>query len=102
MLLPDSAEMKIAQQPHLSKEALLSLTSLLVTLPDIQDRVHDNLLQTSVDGCKGGHRAATTTSGPEDRKEDVAVPIDVTVRTELIDLMARILMTVFQAEEGGR
>ncbi len=34
------------------------------------------------------------------RKEDVAVPIDITVRTELIDLMARILMAVFQAEEG--
>jgi hypothetical protein len=34
------------------------------------------------------------------RKEDVAVPIDITVRTELIDLMARILVVVFQAEEG--
>jgi len=33
------------------------------------------------------------------RKEDVAVPIDITVRTDLIDLMARILMAVFQAEE---
>ena len=68
MLLPNSAEMKIAQQPLLSKEALLSLTSLLVTLPDIEDRVHDNLLQTVVDGCKGGHRAATTTSGHGDSK----------------------------------
>jgi len=68
MLLPNSAEMKVAQQPLLSKEALLSLTSLLVTLPDIEDRVHDNLLQTVVDGCKGGHRAATTTSGPGDSK----------------------------------
>jgi hypothetical protein len=34
------------------------------------------------------------------RKDDVAVPIDITVRTELIDLMARILMAVFQTEEG--
>ncbi len=68
MLLPNSAEMKIAQQPLLSKEALLSLTSLLVTLPNIEDRVHDNLLQTVVDGCKGGHRAATTTSGHGDSK----------------------------------
>jgi len=34
------------------------------------------------------------------RKEDVAVPIDITIRSELIDLMARILMAVFQAEEG--
>jgi hypothetical protein len=34
------------------------------------------------------------------REEDVAVPIVVAARTELIDLMARILMAVFQAEEG--
>ena len=34
------------------------------------------------------------------RKEDVAVPIDITVRAELIDLMARILVVVFQAEGG--
>jgi hypothetical protein len=32
------------------------------------------------------------------RKDDVAVPIDITVRTDLIDLMARILVVVFQAE----
>jgi hypothetical protein len=34
-------------------------------------------------------------------KEEVAVPIDALTRTELIDLMARILMVVFQTE-GGR
>jgi hypothetical protein len=34
------------------------------------------------------------------RTEDVAVPMDVTARTELIDLMARILVAVFQAEGG--
>jgi hypothetical protein len=34
------------------------------------------------------------------RKDDVAVSIDITVRTDLIDLMARILVVVFQAEEG--
>src|ERR1019366_8005906 len=32
------------------------------------------------------------------RKEDVALPLDPTARTELIDLMARILVAVFQAE----
>ena len=32
--------------------------------------------------------------------EDVAVPMDATARTELIDLMARILVAVFQAEGG--
>ena len=65
MLLQDCADIKITERPHLSKEALLSLASLL-SLPDPEGHVHDNLLQTVVDGCKGGERAATTTSGSED------------------------------------
>jgi len=32
--------------------------------------------------------------------ESVAVPMDTKAQTELIDLMARILMVVFQAEGG--
>lgn len=32
------------------------------------------------------------------RTEEELVPVDVTVRAELIDLMARILVTVFQTE----
>ena len=32
--------------------------------------------------------------------DDVAVPMDATARTELIDLMARILVLIFQAEGG--
>jgi hypothetical protein len=97
MLSSDCAEIKIAERPHLSKKALLSLASLL-SLPDPEGHVHDNLLQTVVDGCKGGERAATTTSGSED--PNVAVPIDAKAQTEIIDLMARILMVVFQAEGG--
>jgi len=46
----------------LSREALLSLTSLLIQ-PAVTE-LHDNLLQTPVDGCKGGHRAAATTLKP--------------------------------------
>jgi hypothetical protein len=65
MLSPDSGEMKIVERAHLSREALLSLTSLVSSPLNIQGRVHDNLLQTVVDGCKGGHRAATTISGPD-------------------------------------
>ena len=34
------------------------------------------------------------------RTEEVAVPMDATTRSELIDLMARILVVVFQAEGG--
>jgi hypothetical protein len=32
--------------------------------------------------------------------EDVVVPMDATARTELIDLMARILVVIFQVEGG--
>jgi hypothetical protein len=32
------------------------------------------------------------------RTEEEIVPVDVTVRAELVDLMARILVTVFQTE----
>jgi len=68
MLLPDSAEIKITEQAYLSKEALLSLASLVSTPREIEDPVHANLLPAVVDTCKGGQRAATTTSGPGDRK----------------------------------
>jgi hypothetical protein len=67
MLLPECAEMKITEQPRLGKEALLALT-LLSTPHNPKDHVRDNLLQTAVDGCEGGHRGATKTSGPDDPK----------------------------------
>ncbi|WP_211256406.1 hypothetical protein, partial [Edaphobacter aggregans] len=53
MLSPDSSEVKISERVYLSKEALLSLTSLLRLRAD-EDRNHDNLLPTAVDGSKGG------------------------------------------------
>ena len=68
MLLPECAEIKISERPHLSKEALLSLASLIASQHDSKDHGHDNLLQTAVDGCEGGRRGATTTSGPDDPK----------------------------------
>jgi hypothetical protein len=68
MLLPECAEITIAERPRLGKEALLSLTALLSPPQDPDDPAHDNLLQTAVDGCKGGQRGATTISGPDDPK----------------------------------
>jgi len=68
MLLPECAEIKITDRPRLSKEALLSLTLLLPTAHNPHDHDQDNLLQTAVDGCEGGHRGATKTSGPDDPK----------------------------------
>jgi len=63
MLTPDAAHVQIVEQPLLSKEALLSLTSLIAPLLDVTNH---NLPQTVVDGCKGGQRGATTTSGSDD------------------------------------
>jgi hypothetical protein len=68
MLLPECAEIKITERPPLSKEALLSLTSLLPTPHNPNDHNRDNLLQTAVDGYEGGQRGATKTSGPDDPK----------------------------------
>jgi hypothetical protein len=68
MLSRDCTEIKITEQARLSKEALLSLAVLISSHLDSEDHVHDNLLQTTVEGCKGGRRGATTTSGPDDPK----------------------------------
>ena len=72
MLSRDCADIKITEQPPLGKEALLSLAVLISSHLDSQDHVHDNLLETTVDGCKGGRRGATTTSGPDDPKGERA------------------------------
>ena len=68
MLLRECAEITISKRPHLGKEALLSLASLIASQPDSEDRVHDGLLQTPVSECEGGRRGATSTSGPDDSK----------------------------------
>jgi hypothetical protein len=62
MLSPDASHVQIVAQPLLSKEALLSLTSLIAPVLDITNH---NLLRTVVDGCKGGPRGAATTSGSD-------------------------------------
>ena len=67
MLLPECAEITISQRPHLGKQALLSLASLITSQLDSKDPDHDNLRQTRVSGCEGG-RGATSTSGPDDPK----------------------------------
>jgi hypothetical protein len=65
MLSPECAPTRITEQPHLSKEALLHLTSLLATRLPAADQIHDNLLQTVVDEHNGGQRGATTASAPD-------------------------------------
>ena len=68
MLLSECAGIRISRRPHLGKEALLSLASLIASQLASEDRVHDNLLQTPVSRCEGGRRGATSTSGPDDPK----------------------------------
>jgi hypothetical protein len=68
MLLRECAEIMISERPHLGREALLSLASLIASQPDSNGRAHDDLLQTPVSGCEGGHRGTTSTSGPDDSK----------------------------------
>src|SRR5246127_2236366 len=68
MLLPECAGIRISRRPHLGKDALLSLASLIASQLASKDRVHDNLLQTPVSGCEGGRRDATSISGPDDPK----------------------------------
>jgi hypothetical protein len=84
MLTRESAAIKITEQAHLGKEALLSLAVLIASHLDSEDHGHDNLLQTTVDGCKGGRRGATTTSGPDDtkRKRSRAVGCSDTGRSD--------------------
>ena len=87
MLSRESAEIKITEQAHLGKEALLSLVVLIASHLDSEGRVHDNLLQTTVEECKGGRRGATTTSGPDDakRKRSRAVECSDTGRSDRSD-----------------
>jgi hypothetical protein len=68
MLEPECATTTISKQPHLSKEALLSLASLTGSQPDSKDCAHDDDPRTPVGGCEGGHRGATPTSGPDGPK----------------------------------
>src|SRR6516162_11576724 len=68
MLLPECAEIRISQRPHLGKQALLSLASLLTSHLDSKDPVHANLRQPRVSGFEGGRGGATSTSGPDDPK----------------------------------
>jgi len=65
MLSRECAEIVISEQPHLGKEALLSLASLIASQPDSKGCVHDDLLQTPVGGSEGGHRGATSASEPD-------------------------------------
>jgi hypothetical protein len=68
MLSSDCAAVEIGNKPHLGKDALLSLESLLAAVHTSADADHDNLLQMVVDRSNGGQRDATATVGPDDRK----------------------------------
>jgi hypothetical protein len=63
MLSPGSVDIRISEQALLSKEAFLSLSTLLAAP---RQRDHDNLQPIVVNASEGGHRGATRTDGPDD------------------------------------
>jgi hypothetical protein len=71
MISPDAAEIGLSARAHLSGEALLHLVSLIAK--ERATESHDNLLHTSVDGCKGGHHAAVTALEPDTNRSGTRV-----------------------------
>jgi hypothetical protein len=67
MLSSACAYLEIQDKPHLGKDALLNLASLLSGALTSTDSDHDNLLQIAVDRSNGGQGSATATSQPDDR-----------------------------------
>jgi hypothetical protein len=63
MICSDAAEIRVSDQAHLNGDALLKLASL-IPKPTAAG-IHDNLLQTSVDGREGGNHAAATALEPD-------------------------------------
>jgi hypothetical protein len=95
--IPYSVEIKIAQQASLSRVAFLSLALRL----DTKAKIHDNLSQMDFTHISKEGIVLQPLLLDLTGTEKPAVPITEAARTELIDLMARILVAVFQAE-GGR
>ena len=95
MTQPGSADSKLGEQAHLSKESLLNLTLLFKQW---------SAWETAITFC---HRLSTDAREvimlqlqllSLNRTEEELVLVEATARAELIDLMARILVTVFQTE----
>jgi hypothetical protein len=53
MICSDAADITVSDHAHLSGDALLKLATLIVR--PAAAGIHDNLLQTSVDGREGGN-----------------------------------------------
>jgi len=95
MLSPESAGITISKQVHLS-QALLSLGRLLSRHAG-EERGHDNLLPTAVDEAREVIVEQLELSGLIGEECGI-VRVDAAVRADLVDLMARILVAVFQAK----
>ena len=63
MICADAADITVSDQAHLCGDALLKLASLIAKLTGAG--IHDNLLQTSVDGRTGGNHAAAAAPEPD-------------------------------------
>ena len=101
MLARDCAETKIAERAYLSREALLSLASLIVSPPASEDHVTITFCKRLLTDAREVVVVQLQLLDLMIRKENGTVPMDAATRTDLIDLMARVLVAVFH-EEGGR
>jgi hypothetical protein len=63
MICADAADITVSDQAHLCGDALLKLATLIVR--PAAAGIHDNLLQTSVDGREGGNHVAATAPEPD-------------------------------------
>ena len=100
MLSPECAAVTITEQAYLSSESLLSMASLLFTRLHFAGR---SAITSSKQLLTDAREASAVQLQLLDLvigKENAVVPMDERVRTELIDLMARILVTVFEAQGG--
>ena len=95
MLSSSAANIKTTEQALLGREALFNLASFSHSTVTMQSTIT--------------YRKHLSTGAREvivlqllllslTRTEEELVPVDVTVRTELVGLMARVLATVFQTE----
>ena len=95
MLSSAAANIVTTEQALLSREALLNLTSLLTH--STVNGIHDTFRKRPWTGAREVIVLQLLLLS-QNRIEEELVPVEVTVRTELVGLMARMLATVFQTE----
>ena len=95
MLSPEAARAEIARDAYLNSDSLLNLAQLLQGATSKDRGTFCKRLRTTAREIIMLQLQLLSLA----RMEEDLVAVEVTVRGDLLDLMARILVTVFQAEE---